>query len=189
MRGSTPRRWPTTNSSASVPASCCRGWRSAIGSHELAARGTSRPRAARHGECATETRRHREFLGFLRVSVPLLPMALCLAGRVNFHHGLLGYNHGRGNLCIPYARSPGSSRASSCRRSACGSSPPASPLEKLCLQQSASFLRTRWATSDRTTTCRSPWREARLQSCGIGCPTILYDRLADRWLIAQYAED
>src|SRR6184192_599035 len=61
------------------------------GAERLAARGTSRPRAARHGECATETRRHREFLGFLRVSVPLWPMALCLAGRVNFHHGLLGY--------------------------------------------------------------------------------------------------
>src|SRR5207249_40820 len=32
-------------------------------------------------KCATETPRHREFLGFLCGSVPLWPMAPCLAGR------------------------------------------------------------------------------------------------------------
>src|SRR2546428_10529325 len=46
------------------------------------------PRAARHGECATETPRHRELLGFLCGSVPLWQMALCLAGRVDLQHGL-----------------------------------------------------------------------------------------------------
>src|SRR5438093_2198385 len=58
---------------------------------ELAARRTIVPRAPRHGECAKETPRHRESLGFLRGSVPLWPMAPCLAGRVDFHHGLPGF--------------------------------------------------------------------------------------------------
>src|SRR5436309_1225084 len=44
-------------------------------------------RTSSHGlrdteKCATETPRHEELLGFLRASVPLWPMAPCLAGRV-----------------------------------------------------------------------------------------------------------
>src|SRR5207249_9684723 len=44
-------------------------------------------RTSSHGlrdmeKCATETPRHRQSLSFLRASVPLWPMAPCLAGRV-----------------------------------------------------------------------------------------------------------
>src|SRR5438128_2049052 len=60
------------------------------------------PRAARHGENATETRRHREFWLFSvtlclcgQWSLCLLwPMAPCLAGRVDVHHGLSGHERG-----------------------------------------------------------------------------------------------
>src|SRR5213594_962637 len=54
----------------------------------VARQDTSSPwRKSSHGlrdteKCATETPRHRESLGFLRVSVPLWPRTPCLAGRV-----------------------------------------------------------------------------------------------------------
>ena len=43
------------------------------------------------GVDATETLSHRESLGFLRVSESRWPVALRLAGRTDFHHGLLPY--------------------------------------------------------------------------------------------------
>ncbi|PYR00792.1 MAG: hypothetical protein DMF96_02305 [Acidobacteria bacterium] len=55
----------------------------------LAARGGSRSQAASQRESAAETPRHRESLGFLSVSESLWPYSLCLAARVDFHHGLL----------------------------------------------------------------------------------------------------
>ena len=55
----------------------------------LAARGGSASGLRDPEEATTETRRHGECQGFLGVSVSLWPGSSCLAGRVDFHHGLL----------------------------------------------------------------------------------------------------
>ena len=55
----------------------------------LAARGRSASGLRDPEEATTETQRRREYQGVLGVSVSLWPSALCLAGRVDFHHGLL----------------------------------------------------------------------------------------------------
>ena len=60
----------------------------------VTARGRSASGLRDPEEATTETRRHGEFQGFLGVSVSLWPNALRLAGRVDFHHGLL--SEGRG---------------------------------------------------------------------------------------------
>src|SRR6059036_2396496 len=54
-------------------------------------------RGSRPTGCETRSMRHRDtetqrILDFLCVSVPLWPIALCLAGRVEFQHGLLTGN-------------------------------------------------------------------------------------------------